>query len=587
MTIVPDILMRAVCWTLLHSLWQGLIFAMVAGIILVLTKRSPSALRYNLLCSGMVLFLAVSGYTFYRQLPVGGGLAGVQPEMHAGVPSIGNSKDPLSNLVTAPEQPASIRTAIDALVQYFNSHAALVVVIWFILFLARFVKLLSGWVYAQRIRYYQTSPVPAEWQQRLNALLAQLRISRPVALLESALIAVPIVVGALKPVILVPMGLLTQLPAHQVESILLHELAHIRRRDYLFNLVQHVVDTLFFFNPALVWVSSLIRTERENCCDDIAIRETRSRRQLIEALVAFHEYRQRSGGIAVAFAGKKESQVVRRVKRIVHKTNESLNVGQRVVLMGSLLIVCAAFITIRSSSRPAVVMAHKKTGIVTVATKPALVPVIRPAAGATNGTAAMERVTKPAAERITGTAERVTEAATVQAPGHTAEGVTRFTAEQSDTTRPGGKNDSGEGLSYLGYHNLSLDKLIELKEHGVTADFILSFRQMGYPELSPDQAIRLKDHGVSVEYIRSLMDMGYKPLSLGEATELRDHGVSSEFIHQLNQLGFTHISLEKARDLVDHGVTAEYIIGCKKRFGKLFELNDYIKLRDAGINPAE
>src|SRR5581483_1099128 len=134
--------------------------------------------------------------------------------------------------------------------------------------------------------------------------------------------------------------------------------------------------------------------ERENCCDDIAIRETRSRRQLIEALVAFHEYRQRSGGIAVAFAGKKESQVVRRVKRIVHKTNESLNVGQRVLLMGSLLIVCAAFITIRSSSRPAVVMAQKKTGIVTVATKPALVPAVRPAAGATT---AAERVTKPVA----------------------------------------------------------------------------------------------------------------------------------------------------------------------------------------------
>jgi beta-lactamase regulating signal transducer with metallopeptidase domain len=156
------------------------------------------------------------------------------------------------------------------------------------------------------------------------------------------------VVGWLKPVILVPVGMLAHISPEQVESILLHELAHIRRQDYVFNLVQHVVDTLFFFNPALLWISSLIRTERENCCDDIAIRQTNSRRRLIEALVSFHEYRQSAQPYALALTGK-NNRVVRRVERIVYRKNHSLNAGERLLLMCGLMTLSVAFITIDSS----------------------------------------------------------------------------------------------------------------------------------------------------------------------------------------------------------------------------------------------
>ncbi|HEY1215917.1 MAG TPA: M56 family metallopeptidase, partial [Bryobacteraceae bacterium] len=386
--------------------------------------------------------------------------------------------------------------------------------------------------------------------------------------------------------------MLANLPADQVESILLHELAHIHRRDYLFNLVQNIVDTLFFFNPALIWISSLIRTERENCCDDIAIRESRSRRQLIEALVSFHEYRQRAGEFAVAFSGQRENQVVKRVKRIVYKTNHSLNAGERAVLMGVLLVLCAAFVTIRNSGKPEAVKTTAVTAV--VATGPAPVarqkPATRPAPAADT---TIKGVKKPANHQ-----------AKPLPPAEANDGSSND--ESVDTT----------GATYLGYRNLSLDKLIEMKEHGVTADYILSFRKMGYPTISPDQAIQLRDHGVTVEYIQelqqmgfkdislhtaqrlrdhgvtaeyvnSLVSMGYRPIALDQAVELRDHGVTTEFIAQLNELGFSHISLEKVQELKDHGITGDYIAACKKKFGKLFEINDYIKLRDAGINPAE
>jgi len=549
MNIIPDILLRALCWTLLHSLWQGLVLAVVAGTILVLTKKSSSSLRYNLLCCGMVLFLATSGATFYFEYQTANSQT-LQPATSA-APIVGDAGQHLgNNSLASPLQPTAytIRNFIESLVDYFNTHAALIVLVWFIVFLARFVRVLSGLVYAQRIRHYQTKPAPTEWQDRLTQLVHKLWIGRPVLLLESTLIKVPVVVGFLKPAILVPIGMLTHLPADQVESILLHELAHIRRRDYLFNLVQHMVDTLFFFNPALIWISSLIRTERENCCDDIAIRETRSRRQLIEALVSFHEYRQREGEFAVAFAGSKENQVVRRVKRIVHKTNHSLNAGERAVLMGVLLMLCAAFVTVNHSRKE------------TVAGKPVIVQPVpqKPTAISDTTIKSVKKETSHKPKPAPATTEKE------QTPPN----------EPADTTT----------VTYLGYRNISLDKLIEMKEHGVTADFVLSLRKMGYTNITPDEAIKLRDHGVTAEYINSLVSMGYRPVSLEQATELRDHGVTTDFVTQLNELGFTHIPLDKVQQLRDHGVTGDYIAACKKKFGKLFELNDYIKLREAGIN---
>jgi len=571
LTIIPDTILRAVCWTLLHSLWQGLVVALLAGIIMVLTKRSSSSLRYNLLCGLLFLFLASSAFTFFCQLRT----KVVELPTISSVTPIVNNVQP----APAPDKPLAtpisthtLQNWIESLIQYFNAHAALVVLIWFIVFLARFVQLLSGVVYTQRIRHYKTSAAPALWQERLLELLNKLQISRPVLLLESAVIKVPVVVGFLKPVILVPVGMLTHIAPDQVESILLHELAHIRRRDYLLNLVQNLSDTLFFFNPAMIWISSLIRAERENCCDDIAIRETRSRRRLIEALVSFHEYEKTAAGYALSFAAK-ENQVVRRVKRIVHKTNHSLNAGERVLLMGGLLILSAAFITINNSRADA-------------PRKSPLASAVAPATtGATTKTAARADLTQ-----ATHTTPVAVEPATggKAAPGQLPS-PERHPTDQINPINPAPVpvRDTTPKTQALAnpYENVSIDKLIEAKEHSVTPEFVGELQRLGYKNISLDQAIRLRDHGVTTEFIGDLQTQGYTDISLNKAVDLRDHGVTSEFIEGLRALGFSNLQLDKAVRLRDHGVTVEYITGMKKRFGKLLELNDYIKLRDAGISP--
>jgi|GEM_PF-3279390 beta-lactamase regulating signal transducer with metallopeptidase domain len=558
MNSIPETIIRALCWTLLHSLWQGLILAVVAGGVMLLTKKARSSTRYTLLATLVMGFLLVSGYTFFRELRLPVGRAG---GIVQGVVSVTDGGGAPS--ASAPDV-AITTNFTDQLVQYFNTHAAVVVVLWFIVFLARFVKLLSGLVYAQRVRHYQTSAVPAEWQDRLAALMQRLMITRPVRLLESALIKVPVAVGWLKPVILIPVGMLAQLPADQVESILLHELAHISRRDYLFNLAQNIVDTLFFFNPALLWVSSLIRTERENCCDDVAIRESRSRRRLVEALVSFHEYQQSARGWSLGFAGEKNG-LVKRVERIVRRRNHSLNPGERLLLMVGVLLLCGAFITV-NREQMTVGMAVK-----TVA-KDKAVEVKK------NGDVKKTDVVKmTAVVKMTEGVEMspVVRKKRIDAP--------RVDTAKPDTAKPDmTKPDTSKPTTLT---KADIDLLIRAHEHGVTPEYVAELKQMGYT-VSMEQAIRLVDHGVNADFIRDIQKEGYAQISLDVAVELIDHGVSADFIHQIKAEGFPNLTLKEAVRLVDHGVDVEFIRGWKKKAGSQLELRDYIKLRDAGIDPS-
>ena len=547
MSFIPETIIRALCWTLLHSLWQGLILAVLAGAVMLLTKRAPSATRYIILGILAMSFLAGSGYTFFREFrsPV------------TSAPSFTTHAAPVGGTPSAPaawaqDQPAPA-SGVDQLVQYFNAHASIVVVLWFIVFLARFVKLLSGVVYVQRVRHYKTNPVPAEWQDRLTSLVQRLKITRPIRLLESALIKVPVAVGWLKPLILVPVGMLAQLSPDQVESILLHEFAHISRRDYLFNLVQNIVDTLFFFNPALLWVSSLIRTERENCCDDVAIRETRSRRKLIEALVSFHEYQQSTQNYVLAFAGQPNG-IVKRVERIVHKRNHSLNAGERLLLMVGVLLLCGAFITINGgrTAEPLRVktIVHHQTTVKTIP-RPTISEVVQ------------KKRIDPVKLPISAKSDF---------------GADFNTEFRKDTSKP----DTAKLATLT---KVDIDLLIRARDHGVTPDYLAELKQLGYT-VSLEQAIRLRDHGVTAGFIRDIQKEGYSQITLDKAVDLIDHGVSAEFIHQVKAEGFPNLTLNEAVKLLDHGVNIGFIRDWKKKTGSQLELRDYIKLRDAGIDPS-
>lgn len=348
-------LLQAVCRTLIHSIWQGLIAALLAALIVTLTKRSAAAVRYNLLLTVFILFIVGISITTVLQLQFkthGRDMAVVDyPAMQSYLPAGDNANN--SSAAGSTQE-----NLMEQLNGWCNEYASTIVMIWFFLFLVKCIQLITGLRYVRQLRRYNNCEASAYWKERLQQLAQTTGVKRTIVFLQSELIKVPAVIGFLKPVLLVPAGLLSQLPPEQVEAILLHELAHIRRRDFLINLLQSFVETIFFFNPAIVWISSLIREEREACCDDIVVANIPQKASYLQALVSFQELSFHSKTGAMALTGH-QHYLLNRVRRMLTLENKKLNLMEKTVLLLSIIGITAfGFITkeIEENAVPAVVI---------------------------------------------------------------------------------------------------------------------------------------------------------------------------------------------------------------------------------------
>lgn len=173
----------------------------------------------------------------------------------------------------------------------------------------------GGWIALQRLKSLAARPAGADILARLTQLKGRLAITRPVRIAESAIVKAPIVAGWLYPVILLPAAVATGLSSAQLEAILAHELAHIRRHDYLANMLQVVIETLMFYHPAIWWLSRRVRIEREHCCDDIAVAVCGNRIDYAEALTNVAEMR--LAGAALAAGGANKQELLARIGRLL------------------------------------------------------------------------------------------------------------------------------------------------------------------------------------------------------------------------------------------------------------------------------
>ncbi|OOQ58657.1 M56 family metallopeptidase [Mucilaginibacter pedocola] len=351
-------IIQAFSWMLIHSLWQGLLLAVAAAVVLMVTRKASSALRYNLALALFVFFLAGCGFTFVHALDIGH-TTGLGQDIANGIAAKAGGTFHLDV--------AGMQAFGQACVNYFSVNAPFVVLLWFVLFLFRSVKFIGGVVYIQRVRYRKVSLPGADWQQRVDVLCRKLQLSRAVRLLESGYVKVPLVIGHLKPVILMPVGLLAGLPPEQVEAVLLHELAHIRRNDYVVNFLQTIAETVFFFNPGLMWISSLLREERENCCDDMALAQTQNKRGFVEALISFKEYSLQASGYSVAFPGTK-NQLLQRVSRIMLNRHKTLAPAEKGFVLGGIVMLSVMLSMVAVAQMKSVTRTEHKTSTATVET---------------------------------------------------------------------------------------------------------------------------------------------------------------------------------------------------------------------------
>ncbi|WP_020570771.1 ankyrin repeat domain-containing protein [Neolewinella persica] len=340
-------LIHALGWTLVHSLWQGALFAVALGLLLVLLRKFSARARYNVAIGMLCAFFLTASLSFY-QLYVGTSEAvsvvlpasqpEVQPEVaDSALPIAAKHKPNLTSVAPAPIVSASFR---ERFVNYYNHHLPLIVTLWLMGVLVLQLRFLGQLAYVQRLKNYGTERFPAKWAVQIQELETRLNISRPVRYLTSFRVNSPLTLGWLNPVVLFPPGLLAELKASQVVTILAHELAHVKRNDFMVNLVQTLLCTLFFFHPATWWMSARINEEREHCCDDLAIDVTGEAVGYAKTLLRMKEEElKRDGVLTMAFRGKEAGGFNYRIRRLVSGYLNGATYGEGLVT--ALILVAA------------------------------------------------------------------------------------------------------------------------------------------------------------------------------------------------------------------------------------------------------
>jgi len=318
---------QALGWALVHSLWQcALAAAGLAALLAVVPARAARA-RYALAAATLALTLALPVGTLVRLHPASSetSVDSAVPAAVAPTPAaIPRAPEASPGLIPLSPQSArrygSAAPAIVVLRLASRVRARLepllpwIVVLWLTGVVTLSLRLTSGWLAARRLRALGTLPAPEPCVAALHRLAARLRVSRPVRLLQSAMVQVPAVLGWVRPVILLPASALTGLTPLQLEALLAHELAHVRRYDYLVNLVQSVIETLLFYHPAVWWISARVRDEREHCCDDLAVAVCGDAHFYASALLGMERLRVTTPMLALSAAG---GSLMGRVQRLV------------------------------------------------------------------------------------------------------------------------------------------------------------------------------------------------------------------------------------------------------------------------------
>ena len=321
------LLLQTAGWALIHFIWQGAAIAGAASVLLRLTRRRSASARYAIACASLVAMVAAPAFTARlmwitatspiegASLPVASDVVRVVPPAVATASRVTNRSFVVqgSRVAQGSGVAQGFSLAIVASLEQFLPGLTIAWLAGVILLLARMT---GGWWHVRRLHRTALSSPSSRWQTACRRLAYGLGLPAAAHVVELSLVDVPTVVGWLRPAILLPIAALASLSPLQIEAILAHELAHIRRHDYAVNLLQTIAETLLFYHPAVWWVSNRIRVEREHCCDDIAVAICGDPVSYAQALAELETWRTTSTTMALAATGGSLLDRVRRILQV-------------------------------------------------------------------------------------------------------------------------------------------------------------------------------------------------------------------------------------------------------------------------------
>ena len=320
----------ALGWTFVHSFWQIALIGLLLFIVLRLVPGRSAHTRYTIATLSLWMIVVMALSTFIIMLPDSKELKEITGKW----------------LLVGTSQPLSLTDKISA---WLEVRIPMMLTIWSAGVTILMIRLAFslGW-----IRHMRNTASPEDQIQLvLNQIVQRLKLKIKPGAAGSALVSSPLTIGYLKPLILFPVGIINHLSPKDVEAILTHELAHIVRRDYLSNLVQSFIETLFYYHPVTWWISGIVRTERENRADDLAVSWCGDHLGYAKALMAVQEMQVRQGpSLAISFVSNKGAMLAR-IQRILNLPYKNHNQMEKKVLF-SLSTLCFLAFTLTSHTTP-------------------------------------------------------------------------------------------------------------------------------------------------------------------------------------------------------------------------------------------
>jgi beta-lactamase regulating signal transducer with metallopeptidase domain len=497
---------ESLAWAIVHFVWQGAAIALVGGGVNVALGRARPQVRYVVSCCALAAMLLAPAVTFVLEIQ--------RPPVPAARPIAR----------TAVASPAAIDAGAPAAE---TSWMPGLVLCWVCGVLLLSLRALGGFVLARRLARWKTALAGPRLQLAAARLRLALGVRRSVRILSSAAAEVPATLGWLRPVVLLPVSALTSLTPEQIELLLAHELAHVRRHDYLVNLAQTAVETLLFYHPAVWWISGQIRAEREHCCDDLAVAACGDVVLYANTLATLERLRAKRVAQVVAANG---GSLLARIERLAggHRSRGAAPPAW----IGALLPAAAVLVTLCS---------------------------VTP---------------KPSAAESAGFLQGLAEA-----------GYTKLTVDEIIALREHGVDPRSFGpLLAAGLGIPDVPQLIKLREHGVDPEYVASVNRSGLVnDLDFSSVIALREQGVEADELGRIRTLGFGPYTTNDVVRLRQNGVDAGTFEALLAAGMPAAGVDEAIEFRQNGITAERILSMKRQGFTGLTLEQILKLARGGV----
>jgi beta-lactamase regulating signal transducer with metallopeptidase domain len=578
----------ALGWTLLHFCWQSTVIALLYALADRFLLRATTAVRYGVAMAmlGLMPVAAITTFIEQEQLVVHFA-GGTQPAVASQIGTLHASvvKEAPFAAPAMADTELWIAGHADRLMPWIDG-------LWLVGVCLLALRAACGWWRLRSLRRNAQLTVPAAIQKRFAKVVAQLRLVHPVRLRVSAQVISPMAMGIWRTSVILPLSVAMSLPAEQLEAVLAHELAHIRRWDYFCNLVQTAIECVFFFHPAVWWISRRTRELREMCCDEIAARTCADPGIYAEALLQMEEQRAEHVQLAVALHGR-GGALLHRIRRVMGETT----MEQR--SMSGVRIAAAGLVLAGLAIAP-----HVANGLRMEPTEARIVPgVTSMTAGQAKPIPSQMATTDKAmvnARAVRG-AHRATQSTPVSAltmPGTPTPMMASIAAPASANPAAHREEiqDAGDagGQNYLqrmqeaGYAldlNKDLDTIISLRSVGVTPEYAKAMAQAGLGVPTLKELVSLKAVGVAPEYVAGLKNSSAAPTSFEEVISEKSVGVTPEYAKAMAGLGMGTPTVHDLISMKALGITPEYVSELKAGGLAPGDLHELISFKSVGVTP--